>query len=159
MDIDAFENTVSDTKEESIAKAISLIQEDYHVMQTIERPNISTIKILTKFVLWIAIIVIVWVLCVYMTEVSQIPTYIIYLIAIAVCLLIMAFKTKSFVQNAILLYQKYAPEKMRRSCLFTPTCSEYMLLAIQKYGVVVGVYKGIRRLGRCHHPNGGEDYP
>ena len=159
MDIDAFDNTVSDSKEESIAKAISLLQEDRPVKQTVKRPNISTIKILIKFVLWNVIIVAVWGLCIYMGANSQIPTYLLYLIAIAVCLLIIILKTKSFVQNVILLYQKHAPEKMRRSCLFTPSCSEYMLLAIQKYGVVVGVYKGICRLGRCHYPNGGEDYP
>ena len=73
--------------------------------------------------------------------------------------MIIIVKTKAVVKNAILLYQKYAPEKMRRSCLFTPSCSEYMLLAIEKYGVFIGVYKGVRRLLRCHHPNGGEDYP
>ena len=44
-------------------------------------------------------------------------------------------------------------------CRFTPTCSEYMLLSVQKYGVCKGVLKGINRLLRCHYPNGGEDWP
>ncbi|MBQ3055526.1 MAG: membrane protein insertion efficiency factor YidD [Oscillospiraceae bacterium] len=68
-------------------------------------------------------------------------------------------KAKPFVINAVLLYQKHAPERIRRSCLFVPSCSEYMLLAVGKYGVLIGVYKGLHRLLRCHHPNGGEDYP
>lgn len=57
------------------------------------------------------------------------------------------------------LYQKFAPEKVRRSCLFYPSCSQYMLLAIEKYGFWKGFWKGLKRLGRCHYPNGGEDYP
>ena len=36
------------------------------------------------------------------------------------------------------------------SCRFTPTCSEYAMQAIQKYGAVRGVYLGARRLLRCH---------
>lgn len=42
------------------------------------------------------------------------------------------------------------------SCRFTPTCSEYAMQAIQKYGALRGVYLGGRRLLRCHpfHPGG-----
>lgn len=42
------------------------------------------------------------------------------------------------------------------SCRFTPTCSEYAMEAIQKYGALRGVYLGARRLLRCHpfHPGG-----
>ncbi|MEK6288216.1 MAG: membrane protein insertion efficiency factor YidD [Acidobacteriota bacterium] len=42
------------------------------------------------------------------------------------------------------------------SCRFTPTCSEYAMQAIKKYGAVRGVYLGARRLLRCHpfHPGG-----
>jgi putative component of membrane protein insertase Oxa1/YidC/SpoIIIJ protein YidD len=34
-----------------------------------------------------------------------------------------------------------------------------MILAIKKYGIIKGIYKGIKRLLRCHSPNGGIDYP
>ena len=57
------------------------------------------------------------------------------------------------------LYQYFAPEMMRKSCLFTPSCSEYMILAIEKYGCVKGFIKGVKRIRRCHTPNGGVDYP
>jgi hypothetical protein len=45
-------------------------------------------------------------------------------------------------------------------CRFTPSCSEYFILAVRKYGPVCGAWKGIRRIGRCHpwHP-GGYDPP
>ncbi|MDQ3942008.1 MAG: membrane protein insertion efficiency factor YidD [Actinomycetota bacterium] len=36
------------------------------------------------------------------------------------------------------------------SCRFTPSCSEYTLEAIRKYGVLKGGIKGAWRLLRCH---------
>lgn len=59
----------------------------------------------------------------------------------------------------IRLYQKRAPYYIRSACRFEPTCSEYMILAIQKYGIIRGICKGIHRLLRCKPPNGGVDYP
>lgn len=35
-------------------------------------------------------------------------------------------------------------------CKFTPTCSLYALIAIEKYGVIKGGYMSIRRILRCH---------
>jgi len=39
---------------------------------------------------------------------------------------------------AILLYQRYAPEHVRGRCAMTPSCSEYALLAIDRYGLLRG---------------------
>jgi len=36
------------------------------------------------------------------------------------------------------------------ACRFYPTCSEYMLQAVQKHGVWRGVWMGTRRLAKCH---------
>jgi len=57
------------------------------------------------------------------------------------------------------VYQRYASDDIRVSCVFKPTCSEYMILALNKYGVIRGSIGGIKRLLRCHYPNGGTDYP
>lgn len=42
------------------------------------------------------------------------------------------------------------------TCRFVPTCSEYALIAFEKYGVIRGGYLTIRRILRCHpfHPGG-----
>ena len=43
------------------------------------------------------------------------------------------------------------------SCRFVPTCSEYALTAIQKYGTLKGGWLAIKRISRCH-PWGGHGY-
>ncbi|MBV8898417.1 MAG: membrane protein insertion efficiency factor YidD [Acidobacteriaceae bacterium] len=36
------------------------------------------------------------------------------------------------------------------ACRYYPTCSEYMLEAVAKHGVLKGIWMGLKRLGRCH---------
>lgn len=45
----------------------------------------------------------------------------------------------------------------RAACRFTPTCSEYTRIAIQKYGIFRGTWLGLKRIGRCR-PGGGFGY-
>ena len=66
---------------------------------------------------------------------------------------------KKLIIKLIKIYQEKAPSKIRGGCLFTPTCSEYMILAIEKYGTIRGIIKGVHRIFRCKCPNGGIDYP
>lgn len=46
-----------------------------------------------------------------------------------------------------------------RYCRFTPTCSMYTYEAIDKYGIIKGIYMGMHRLARCntHTPMGTYD--
>ena len=48
-------------------------------------------------------------------------------------------------------FSKYTP----KVCRFYPTCSEYTKQAIYKYGVVKGIWLGIKRIARCHPFNKG----
>ncbi len=46
------------------------------------------------------------------------------------------------------------------ACRFEPTCSRYLVQAVQKYGLIRGFWKGLGRLLRCHPWNpGGHDPP
>ena len=47
------------------------------------------------------------------------------------------------------LYQLTLSPILGRQCRFQPTCSNYMIQAIQKYGFVKGTLKGIWRIMRC----------
>lgn len=42
-----------------------------------------------------------------------------------------------------------SPMKPLQSCKFRPTCSQYMIDAIEIHGVVKGIMLGLRRLSQC----------
>lgn len=58
------------------------------------------------------------------------------------------------------LYQLTLSHLIGRQCRFHPTCSEYFILAVRKYGAIRGCWRGVLRITRCHpwHP-GGIDWP
>ena len=66
---------------------------------------------------------------------------------------------KNLIIGYVLLYKILAPRSVRNKCRFEPTCSSYMMMALQKYGLFKGLKKGFNRISRCHAPNGGVDYP
>jgi uncharacterized protein len=55
------------------------------------------------------------------------------------------------------LYQLTLSPIFGRNCRFQPTCSHYMIQAVEKYGAVRGALKGIWRILRCN-PFGGSGY-
>ncbi len=58
------------------------------------------------------------------------------------------------------LYQLLLSPFLGGRCRFHPSCSQYFIEAVQKYGVLSGSWRGVRRIMRCHplHP-GGYDPP
>lgn len=52
----------------------------------------------------------------------------------------------------IKLIKKYqdTPFKNHDSCKFIPTCSNYMLEALERFGLIKGLYLGIKRLLKCN---------
>jgi putative membrane protein insertion efficiency factor len=61
----------------------------------------------------------------------------------------------------IRFYQLILSPVMLPSCRFTPTCSQYTYEAISEFGLVKGVWLGVRRLACCHpfHPGGYDPVP
>lgn len=63
-------------------------------------------------------------------------------------------------EAVVLLVRAYqqllAPLLPPNTCRFTPTCSQYAIDAVRKYGVVRGGWRAVKRIGRCHpfHPGG-----
>ena len=54
-------------------------------------------------------------------------------------------------------YQKALSPYLRTGCRFVPTCSTYMIDALQQKGAVKGLSAGVRRILRCH-PFGGSGF-
>ncbi|MEM1264234.1 MAG: membrane protein insertion efficiency factor YidD [Pseudomonadota bacterium] len=54
-------------------------------------------------------------------------------------------------------YQRFVSPWFASHCRYQPTCSQYMIDAVERYGAWRGVRLGLRRLGRCH-PWGGHGY-
>lgn len=66
-------------------------------------------------------------------------------------LLSIPFIGRSFLIYCIQVYQHFAPEKLRRRCICKPSCSEYSIEVLRKYGLLKGCYKIYIRLTRtCH---------
>jgi putative membrane protein insertion efficiency factor len=52
--------------------------------------------------------------------------------------------------GALRFYKRYLSPLLPSACRFYPTCSEYMLQAVEKHGVMRGVWMGTKRLAKCH---------
>lgn len=63
---------------------------------------------------------------------------------------------KQVVIAVLRFYKKYISRGYH--CRFIPSCSEYMMEAVEKYGVTRGGWMGLKRLLRCNRwSKGGED--
>ncbi len=57
----------------------------------------------------------------------------------------------------IKIYQRIISPLLGPKCRFTPTCSQYGVEALKKYGIFKGTWLTIKRIARCH-PWGGHGY-
>ena len=58
-------------------------------------------------------------------------------------------------------YKLFLSPLLPPMCRFEPTCSVYMMQAVEKHGALRGVWLGLRRLTRCHpfNPGGWDPVP
>ncbi|MFR5266512.1 membrane protein insertion efficiency factor YidD [Clostridium sp.] len=58
---------------------------------------------------------------------------------------------KRLLIKIVKLYRRYiSPLKGRPTCIYVPTCSQYAIEAIEKYGALKGGFLAIKRILRCH---------
>ena len=57
---------------------------------------------------------------------------------------------KRLLLGMIRFYQRYISPGLPRRCRYIPTCSQYAVQAIEKYGAARGGWLAIRRFLRCH---------
>lgn len=65
-----------------------------------------------------------------------------------------------FLIACVRFYQRWISPYLPDMCRFEPSCSQYFIEAVQKYGPIKGTLKGIWRILRCNPWNpGGYDPP
>ncbi|MCJ7842691.1 membrane protein insertion efficiency factor YidD [Lederbergia sp. NSJ-179] len=68
---------------------------------------------------------------------------------------------KTIFLSLIRFYRKFISPLKPPTCRFYPTCSQYGLEAIQRYGAIRGGWLTIKRIVKCHpfHPGGIDPVP
>jgi len=70
------------------------------------------------------------------------------------------FALTAFLLGGVYFYRIVLRPVLPAVCRFEPSCSEYFIQAVHKYGPLRGAYKGVGRICRCHPWNrGGYDPP
>jgi putative membrane protein insertion efficiency factor len=52
--------------------------------------------------------------------------------------------------GAIVLYQRFVSPMRPPTCRYYPSCSQYALTALRRFGPVLGTWLALKRLVRCH---------
>ena len=68
---------------------------------------------------------------------------------------------KKIIIALIRFYQLALSPLKQPTCRFSPTCSQYSIEAIERFGVIKGTYLSVRRILKCHpfHEGGYDPVP
>lgn len=162
-----------DGEEISIKKSNEEIEaEEYVLHKVLVRPSISIFSIIKWILIFVtsslglALLIFEFlkkfinqISSAILEQITNEPIIFFVVLVLISSLVIFLCLLKTILIGIVHLYQKYSPEKKRRSCLFKPTCSEYAILALNKYGVIRGIPKILDRFKRCHGNKYRVDYP
>lgn len=119
------------------------------------RPSLRLGRVLLAMLITAAIAASSALICYYITEE---PMHALITLA-AVPIVIAAIFAKRVTIWMIMAYQRFAPASVRERCRYEPSCSQYAIAVLKRYGYFKGMYRAIRRLISCRPPNGGIDFP
>ncbi len=68
---------------------------------------------------------------------------------------------KTLLLLLVKFYRSFISPMFPPSCRYVPTCSEYALIALEKYGAMKGGWLAVKRICRCHpwHEGGYDPVP
>lgn len=119
--------------------------------------EVRLIDLITYYYLTLLILIIIWLIFILNNIYSfiKINNNLILLLTI----ILTYIPLRNHLIGMILMYKAYAPINIRSNCRYMPSCSTYMIMSISKYGIILGITIGIKRISRCKVPYGGYDYP
>jgi len=130
------------------------IVSDYVLKRELPRPKTNIINAAYFFSLLLLVCFVISMIMKFLFE--KIPSMLVFIL---VFFLISFILLKKIIIGMVELYQHYMPEELRRRCLCMPTCSEYMILSVEKYGALKGLRKGMYRLMHTCRKEYKIDYP
>ena len=116
--------------------------EDYQIKRILSVPKTNKIMLVGWIVLFIALVVLCIVLGVLLLNKICLRIVIITVLLVVV----FEFYGRFLGIKAVECYQHYASEETRRRCLCVPSCSEYAILCLKKYGLIRALHKIRKRL-------------
>ena len=68
---------------------------------------------------------------------------------------------RRLVSRLLQVYKYLVSPLLGQNCRFFPSCADYARAAVERHGVVRGLWLAARRVGRCHpwHPGGFDPVP
>lgn len=68
---------------------------------------------------------------------------------------------KLIILSVVKFYRKFISPAMPPSCRFYPTCSQYALTSVERFGAMKGSWLAIKRISKCHpfHDGGIDEVP
>ena len=61
---------------------------------------------------------------------------------------------RGIIVGLVRFYQLAISPYLGRTCRYSPTCSQYMIEAVNEWGTIKGFWLGIKRISRCHRWGG-----
>ena len=129
---------------------------EYQNKRIINRPPTTIKTALAKMIFFVISVTVISLIIRFLTRNLNIGFCGILIVTLFLSVLVFA---KRILILSIELYQHYASDEVRRRCVCKPSCSDYAIMALNKYNTFKAIYLIYSRLERCYGSELIIDYP